>query len=131
MANQWQPYVDQHLVGSGNVTKAAIVGHDGVTWATSPGFAPTKPELASILAGFSDPSKLQASGVVLQTAGGKIFYVSQPSPNSFYCKKGATGLIIAKTKRAIIVAFHDDKVQTGNCTNTSLKIVDYLVNAGY
>ncbi len=38
MANAWQPYVDDHLVKSGNVTKAAIVGHDGTTWATSQGF---------------------------------------------------------------------------------------------
>jgi tRNA(Arg) A34 adenosine deaminase TadA len=33
----WQSYVDDHLVGSGNVTKAAIVGLDGNVWAQSPG----------------------------------------------------------------------------------------------
>ena len=34
----WQSYVDDHLVGSGNVTKAAIVGLDGNVWAQSPEF---------------------------------------------------------------------------------------------
>ncbi len=56
---------------------------------------PTKPEILSIVAGFSDPSKLQASGVSLTYKAAsnaaplmtKFFYVSQPSQNSFYCKK--------------------------------------------
>ena len=32
-------YVDSNLVGSGKVTKAAIIGQQGGVWATSPGFA--------------------------------------------------------------------------------------------
>lgn len=34
----WQAYVDDHLVASGFVTKAAIHGHAGGVWATSAGF---------------------------------------------------------------------------------------------
>jgi hypothetical protein len=33
-----QGYVDQQLVGSGHVTKGAIIGLDGSQWAISPGF---------------------------------------------------------------------------------------------
>ena len=35
----WQAYIDQSLLGSKNVVKAAIHGHDGNPWATSAGFA--------------------------------------------------------------------------------------------
>lgn len=34
----WQSYVDTNLVGTGNVSSAAIVGHKGGVWASSPGF---------------------------------------------------------------------------------------------
>ena len=34
----WQAYVDNNLVGTGRVQRAAIFGHDGSCWATSPGF---------------------------------------------------------------------------------------------
>ena len=37
-AMSWQAYVDQQLLGTGTVTKAAIYGLDGGCWATSPGF---------------------------------------------------------------------------------------------
>lgn len=34
----WQSYVDEQLVGTGNITQAAIVGLDGNAWAQSAGF---------------------------------------------------------------------------------------------
>lgn len=35
----WQSYVDEHLIASGNVTKAAIIGiANADTWATAEGF---------------------------------------------------------------------------------------------
>ena len=34
----WQDYVDNQLVASKCVTKAAIAGHDGTLWAKSEGF---------------------------------------------------------------------------------------------
>lgn len=34
----WQSYVDTNLVGTGNVTSAAIVGLKGGVWAASTGF---------------------------------------------------------------------------------------------
>ncbi len=46
-------------------------------------------------------------------------------------QQGANGVLIAKTKKAVVIALHDEKVQSGNCTNTTLKIADYLVSAGY
>jgi hypothetical protein len=34
----WQSYVDDHLIGTGHVTQAAICGVDGALWAASAGF---------------------------------------------------------------------------------------------
>ncbi|MBB6440162.1 hypothetical protein HNQ79_006675 [Streptomyces candidus] len=31
----WHTYIDSHLIGSGKITEAAILGHDGSTWAKS------------------------------------------------------------------------------------------------
>jgi profilin len=49
----WQTYVDTNLVGTGSVTKAAIVGHDGGSWAASAGFAVGADEAKSLVAAFS------------------------------------------------------------------------------
>lgn len=35
----WQDLVNNNLVGTGVVTKGAIVGHDGTVWGISPGFS--------------------------------------------------------------------------------------------
>jgi len=35
----WQEYVDNQLLATGKIAQAAIYGHDGSLWATSPGFA--------------------------------------------------------------------------------------------
>lgn len=35
----WQPMIDQSLLASKQVQKAAIIGHNGSVWATSANFA--------------------------------------------------------------------------------------------
>jgi len=125
----WQPYVDQHLVGTGHVTKAAIFGTDGSKWATSTGFDINAAELKELNTGFSDPSKFQAGGIKI--GGNKYMFINQPTNGSVYGKKGAHGILICKTKKAYVIAFHDEKIQTGNCTNTTIKIADYLASQGY
>jgi profilin len=49
----WQSYVDTNLVGTGSVTKAAIVGHDGGSWAASAGFSIGADEAKALVAAFS------------------------------------------------------------------------------
>jgi profilin len=34
----WQAYVDNQLLATGKIAQAAIYGHNGSLWATSPGF---------------------------------------------------------------------------------------------
>lgn len=35
----WQAYVDNQLLATGKIAQAAIYGHNGSLWATSPGFS--------------------------------------------------------------------------------------------
>jgi len=125
----WQPYVDSHLVGTGHVTKATIVGIDGSLWATTPGFGLAANEAKGINEGFKDVANFQANGI--KVGGVKYMYINKPTDTCVYGKKGATGILIYKTKKAYVIAFHDDKVQTGNCTTTTTKIGDYLVSQNY
>jgi profilin len=39
LERSWQSYVDEKLVGTGQIAAGAIIGLDGGTWAASPGFS--------------------------------------------------------------------------------------------
>jgi hypothetical protein len=117
----WQSYVDDHLVGSGSVTKACIVGLDGSVWATTPGLtvrgaqrhdwlflspavakrrltrsrAPlavrlpiaqvSAAEAKALIAGFADPSGLQASGI--HVGGEKYMFIKAETGKEIIGKK--------------------------------------------
>lgn len=63
----WQDYVDQQLLctlpSGGQLQHAAILGQDGGIWAASASFPPITPaEVASLVEGFGDSSKLAQVG---------------------------------------------------------------------
>ncbi len=66
----WQGYVDEQLIGTKKVVKAAIHGLDGNMWATSANFSVNPTEMAALIAAFKDPSGIRASG--LRIAGVKV-----------------------------------------------------------
>ena len=54
------------LPAGGQLSSAAIVGHDGGVWAQSAGFpAISKTEVDALLAGLADPAKLAMTGIVI------------------------------------------------------------------
>jgi len=57
----WAAYTAA-LVGTKNISQAAIVGFDGVTWASSDakGFVVSQAEAKNIVAAFKDPSNLRS-----------------------------------------------------------------------
>lgn len=59
----WQEYVDNSLVGSGNVERACIIGLDGGVWATSAGFQLAPAEITAILQGYQHPETFYQNGV--------------------------------------------------------------------
>lgn len=80
----WQAYVDTNLVGTGVICTAAILGHDGNKWASSPNFNVTQAEAKALIAGFKDSNGLRANGIHL--AGTKYLFL-RGDDRSIYGKK--------------------------------------------
>ncbi|KAF2841112.1 Profilin/allergen [Patellaria atrata CBS 101060] len=87
----WQQYVDQSLVGSGNVDKAAIFNSEGNSvWATSPGFQVSPKEMEEIVAAYNDKGddtgvkQVQSTGLHV---AGERFVVLKADERSLYGKK--------------------------------------------
>jgi len=124
----WQVYVDSNLVGSGKVTKAAIIGQQGGVWATSPGFTITPQEQTEIIHSFKDIPGTQSKGI--RAAGNKYFFL-QSTDRSIYGKKAADGIIVVKTKQAILVAVYEQPIQAAEATPIVEGVADYLISVNY
>ncbi|RXW17894.1 hypothetical protein EST38_g7963 [Candolleomyces aberdarensis] len=124
----WQTYVDSNLVGSGKVKRAAILGQQGGVWATSPGYTLSPEEQKAVINAYNDLAGVQGSG--LRLAGQKYFTL-QANPRSIYLKKQADGVVVVKTKQAILVAEYVAPIQAPEVTPVVEGLADYLINAGY
>ncbi|KAF9002551.1 profilin [Cyathus striatus] len=125
----WQSYVDTNLVGSGRVTKAAILGLQGGVWAHSTGFNLTDAEQKAIVNAFKSPDKVLQTG--LHLAGEKYFALNVVPDRSIYVKKQANGATIVKTKQAILVGLYEPPTQQTENTTVVEALADYLINVGY
>ena len=93
----------------------------------------------------STPKKVQVNG--LHIAGQKYLTLNADD-NHIYAKQvwvtvreerntantgeqGKTGIIIVKTKQALLVTHYPETVQPGTATNTVEKLGDYLIGVGY
>ena len=123
----WQNYVDEQLVGSGLITKAAIIGHDGNTWASSPGWGLKAGEGARIVNLFKNPSDAFAQGIVVN---GVKYMGVKADEQSIYGKRGATGVVCVKTLETILIGIYDETQQQGNAIIVVEKLGDYLRDKG-
>ncbi|KAI1852442.1 hypothetical protein JX265_011075 [Neoarthrinium moseri] len=129
----WQAYVDSSLVGSGHIDKGAIISAAGDSvWATSSGFtiqADEMKNLAAILSG-SEDAKAKAFGDGVHVTGER-FVAFKIEDRSAYLRHGRTGVVVVKTKQAILVGHYGENVQAGNATQTVEALADYLIKVGY
>ncbi|KAI1175024.1 profilin [Nemania sp. FL0916] len=135
----WQQYIDSSLVGSGHVDQAAIVSAAGDSvWAASPDFSLKPAELrtlAGVLAALEN-DKLDRSPVdTAQTEGiyvaGERYVVARLDGRTIYARQGRSGICVAKTKQAIILAHHGEAQVAGNASSTTEALADYLTKVGY
>jgi len=124
----WQAYVDTNLLGSSQVTKAGIYGHNGTLWAKSQTFAASEKEIEAIMKGFDDPKDMQQHGLKV---GGTTYIVLRSTNQSIYVKRGQTGLAIVKTGKAVVLGFYDEKIQPGQCTMIVERLATYLRENSY
>ncbi|OTA91676.1 hypothetical protein M434DRAFT_12996 [Hypoxylon sp. CO27-5] len=129
----WQAYVDSSLVGSGHIDKAAIISVAGDSvWAASDGFTVKPEEMKNLVAILNDTdgavAKAQADGIHV---AGERYVVARIEDRSIYGRHGRTGIIVVKTKQAIIIGHHGEAQQAGNATQTAEALADYLIKVGY
>jgi len=124
----WQSYVDNQLMGSGQVDKAIIAGHDGTIWAKSKNIEPTPDELSKLSNSFNDPSPLTMSGVVV--GGDKFVYLSG-TDRIIRCKKGKSGLHAMKTTQAVLIAVYNEPVQHSQVATIVEQLGDYFISVNY
>ncbi|KAI8612895.1 profilin [Chytriomyces sp. MP71] len=124
----WQAYVDNNLIGTGKIQKAAIHGHDGSLWATSAGFSISAPELTALTGGYKDASGIRANGLHL---GGVKYFTLRADDRSIYGKQGAGGVVCVKSKQAILIGVYGDPTQPGEANKVVEALADYLISVGY
>lgn len=124
----WQDYVDNQLLASQCVSKAAIAGLDGGVWAKSDNFEVSKEELAKLVQGFDKQEILTSGGVTL--AGQRYIYLSG-TDRVIRAKFGKVGVHCMKTQQAVIVSTYEEPVQPQQAASIVEKLGDYLITCGY
>ncbi|ORZ21979.1 profilin [Absidia repens] len=125
----WQQYVDNNLVGTGQVSQAAIYGLNGAKWASSPDFELSATEVNAAIAGFADPASVQGTGLHIS---GVKYLTLRADERSIYVKKSAHGgACLVKTGQAILVGLYKEGMQAGSCTKVVEGLADYLISVGY
>ncbi|KAH8828111.1 profilin [Flagelloscypha sp. PMI_526] len=124
----WQTYVDSNLLGTGKIAKAAILGLQGGVWAASTGYTLAPEEQNAAINAFKSPDEALANGI---RAAGQKFFTLQATDRSVYGKKAADGIVLVKTKQAVLVAEYTAPIQAGEATPIVEGLADYLIGVGY
>jgi profilin len=111
----WQPYVDR-LVGNGACQQAAILGHDGNIWATTPGCGIKIDEGKSLVGGFANPKFFEVQGPYV---AGKMYIYLGCDGRTLRAKAGTKGIHVVKTAKTILVAVYDQPILPGQCSGKS------------
>ena len=101
-----------------------ICSTEGELWA-SRGLKPADGELLAIATTFKDPSTAFANGVRL---GGVKYLCLRADDRSIYGKKELNGLVLVKTKKAILISRYDETISPGSCTKETEELADYLIS---
>jgi len=124
----WQAYVDNNLLGTNKVQKAAILGQAGGVWAASSGYKLSNEEQKAVISAFNDPSLTQSNGIRL---AGTKFFVIQADKDRVYGKKGPDGCVLVKTKQAVLVTEYHAPIQQPEAVVIVEALADYLKSVSY
>ncbi|ORY23269.1 profilin [Naematelia encephala] len=125
----WQAYVDDQLLATGKISRAAILGKQGGIWAVSKGYTLAQKEQDVIVKTlFTKPDEVRANGITL--AGFK-FMTIKAEPDEAIGRKGERGVFIVPTKQAILVGEYEAPAQAGDANIVVTGLADYLKSVGY
>uniref|UniRef100_A0AC35UIF0 Profilin n=1 Tax=Rhabditophanes sp. KR3021 TaxID=114890 RepID=A0AC35UIF0_9BILA len=124
----WKDMVNDNLIGTGFVSKAAIVGLDGSIWGVSDNFSIDANEGAACAKGFSNHNGVLGTGLKFET---KKYLVIRADDERIIGKQGADGFFAYKTKQAVIIGIYSNGLQPEKCSTTVGALADYLKSTGY
>lgn len=90
----WQDLVNNNLIGTGNVSKAAILGFDGSVWGKSDNFNLDPAEAAAAARGFNQKDAVLAGGLRFE---GEKYFVLNADDERIIGKKASNGFFIYRT----------------------------------
>ena len=124
----WQDLVNNNLIGTGNVSKAAIVGFDGSVWGKSDNFNLDQAEATQAAKAFVNPDAVLASGLRFE---GQKFFVLRADDERVIGKKQGDGFFLYKTAQAVIICLYEGGVQPEMCSKATGALADYFKSIGY
>ncbi|KAF9113351.1 hypothetical protein BGX27_001740 [Mortierella sp. AM989] len=125
----WQTYVDENLLNTGKVKKAAIFSVDGSLWATSTNFNIGGAEVQKLVAAFTDSGDIATNGLYLE--GTRFVFLKKPEDHVIYARHGANGVTCVKTNKAVLVGYYDEGIQAGDCNGVVENLANYLISTNY
>jgi len=124
----WNDLVQNNLLGSKFVSKAAIVGTNGVVWGKSDGFQLSDQEAVNAANAFSGKDSVQAGGLVLE---GEKYFVLNADEDRIIGKKQSKGFFIYKTPQTVIISLYNEGIQPEQCSKVTGDLADYFKRTGY
>jgi len=125
----WDSYVEEQLVATGNIAKGEILGLDGSHWGGKAEWRLSEKEAKAIAAFFQGNNHTKASEGI-HVWGEKHIGIFN-NEQSIYGKNKANGVVIVKTKKAILVGYYKEPTQPGVAVNTVERLGDYLRDQDY
>ena len=96
----------------GKVTGGSIIGLDGGTWASTPGFYGSTSEFSLFKEAFNPSSEMIFKGIVFL---GETYVVTDISSEVVVAKKGTNSLVIVKCVNCLVIGYHDDSIKFETC----------------
>jgi len=120
--------VNNNLIGTGFVSKAAICGLDGSIWGKSDNFKLEPSEASTVANGFKAPDAVLGSGLKFE---GEKYFVLQADEERMIGKKASNGFFVYKTSQAFIISIYEGGVQPEMCSKTTGALADYFKTINY
>ncbi|XP_028404790.1 profilin-1A-like [Dendronephthya gigantea] len=126
----WQSFVDETILGTSQVAKAAIHGLNGTRFAASTGFVIPNCEIQDIVTAITtDPSKLYSSGITLGQA--KFSFLRIDPGRAILFRNRQEGGIAVKTNRCLIIGTYNEGMEFADCCSVIETLADHFIMVEY
>ena len=110
----------------GKVTGGSIIGLDGGTWASTPGFYGSTSEFSLFKEAFNPSSEMIFKGIVFL---GETYVVTDISSEVVVAKKGTNSLVIVKCSNCLVIGYHDDSIKFETCKKAVVDLANQISNS--